>query len=202
VVFNPNTKVLQSYQNQHLVDINLNKLVIPKDIEDIIVSNSSNNIIYLKSTSQGYFFLNTEKYFIKKVFDGNVNETLMQMNNYGNSIIIKDLNGKYYSFVEFDNPALNIIETKLYELTNIGFEDGYYKYTPQSTHIVYFDKADQLIKVVEKEGTNKVILLTEKINKTNANFNGSGDSLYLIMNNDQTSPYKSSIYRVKLNQAK
>jgi hypothetical protein len=202
VVFNPNTKLLQTYQNQHLIDLKLNKLVIPSDIEEITLPNSSSNIIYLKSASQGYYFLNTEKFFIKKIFDTNVSSNLMLMNNYGNSIILKDANGKYYSFVEFDNPGLNMIETKLHELNDIGFEDGYYKYTPQSTHIVYFDKADQLIKVVEKEGTNKIILLKEKINKTNANFNGSGDSLYLIMNNDQNSPYKSSIYRVKLDQAK
>jgi hypothetical protein len=196
-VYNSTTKLLYTYQNQKLDAVEIRNVALPNDISEIKLAPSNKNNLYFKSTTQGYYYLNLDKLYLKKIFDFAINDSALKAISSDGSAAIFSINKTdTYTFTAIENPALNQIETKLVKLDKYNLVDGYYKFTPQSTHIIFFDTKDSTIKVIERDGSNLNTLFKESGAQPSANFNAQGDFLYIAIKDNDS---KTNLYKVQLN---
>ena len=199
--FDSDKGTLLTYQNKKLAPLDIKTMSIPTDIISLSVSDTNNNILYINSKSSGYMYVNLEKLFMRNIFDtAQGRAELLEMNNDGTSAIFS-IGEKFVSFMAIENLGTNMIETKLVPFTQINLTKGRFNYTPQSTHIVYYDKVATAIKAVERDGSNAITLLTDKGITLGTNFNALGDYLYLGLSENSDSTIRQNIYKIKLVQS-
>lgn len=200
-IYDSTLKILQSYQGQKMVNMNLKNLVLPNNIVSMQLPSANSDVIYFGTSDGNYYYIDIKQLFVKQIENsGGKAISLKELSNDGSSAIFSDTDSIGYVFNAVENIGLNTIETTFTKVTDMQYQSGFIQFSPQSNQIIYFDNTAKSIKAVEPDGTNTVTLLKAPGILPFANLNYKADYLYMVMTEGTTTP-KNNIYKVQLDKA-
>jgi len=169
---------------------------LPEDITAIYSPTDNTNVLILKTNSD-YKYLNIKKGIIKSITT--LDYQLLTIAPQGNSILFKK-NNHIYAFSIKEILATNTLQSDFTKILTKFDDLDVLKYTPNSTHILYYSHKAQIVAIIESDGNNVYQLNTNgfDINKVSFTMNITGENIFLLLSKETQNLQRSNIFRIDL----
>lgn len=186
------------YKKQSSEPIKLASIEIPSPITELHSPINNEQYLLLRS-EDGYYYLDTERSFLKLI----ANTAQMEFHEFsqdGRSVLFLD-DGEIYAFNAKEIIATNTIETTFNNtgLTLTGDADVV-GFVPQSSHIIHYANGKKhTITVAERDGANHTVLLNDAgIKNSDFSFDSDGNNFVVLLKDETVKANQSSSPRANL----
>ncbi|MEI7579174.1 MAG: PEGA domain-containing protein [bacterium] len=195
----PINKQVFQYKNKVSNQIILSNATLPENITFISAANTDNSNLIIATTTD-YYYVNLDKSIIKKITDSSY-QLLSSANDSLGALFNKE--NQLYAFNIKETIATSTISVEATLISDtFNQANDSMQYVPSDTHLIMYQNANKIVTIMENDGANKLILLSDYVLK-NPTFqlNSNGKTFFILLNDattDTTTSVRSNLYKLNL----